>query len=39
MDFVMRKEEIVRLMFGMTADEICEKVFCSNAMAFLKRNF
>lgn len=31
--------EINRLMFGLTADEIIDKIFAGNTMAFLQKNF
>jgi hypothetical protein len=31
--------DIKKLMFGLSADEITEKIFAGNAMTFLKANF
>ncbi len=38
-DYVLTLEEINRLMFGLSAEEIAEKLFAANAMNFLKKNF
>lgn len=38
-NYSVQLPEIKRLMFGLTADEIIEKIFAGNVMMFLKNNF
>ena len=38
-NYRLSAEEIKELMFGLTAAEIVDKVFATNAMDFLKLNF
>lgn len=38
-NYSMSVAEIKRLMFGLTAEEITEKIFAGNVMEFLKNNF
>ena len=38
-DFKMTKQEMTTLMFGLKPEDIVDKIFAGNVMAFLKKNF